>query len=396
MKVLSIGSDKKLFELGSAVYERIKEYGSLVEELHIINMVDAHLGFKEMRIGENVWIYPTNSRSKFFRPLDALRMGKKVLEEKRFIRGKSLITTQDIESGWVGMRLKKKFRAPLEVQLHTNPFSPYFTGFQNTVRKIFLKSILKSADAVRVVSEELKREVEKVIEANVHVLPIFVDRGRLERAPITFDLHKEFGWSFIILMVARLTEEKNVPLALEILNLVCQKFPNTGLVIVGSGPEEKNLKILVEKLQLQSSVAFVGWQEDLASYYKTANIFLQTSFFEGYGLALVEAGVSGLPVVTTNVGIAHELENKEDAYIYSEIDMPQTFAEGIVDLLEHNEKREFFKTNMLQSLKEKLISKNEYLSRLKGIWESIVNPESSQPKNILSEMVSLVGKNPDL
>ena len=78
LKVLMIGSDRKLFEEGSAVVERIKGYGALVEELHIIVFALKSLGFTDKRIAPNVWIYPTNSFSRWLYIYDAASLGKKI------------------------------------------------------------------------------------------------------------------------------------------------------------------------------------------------------------------------------------------------------------------------------------------------------------------------------
>ena len=106
----------------------------------------------------------------------------------------------------------------------------------------------------------------------------------------------------------------------------------------------------------------------MASFYKTANAFIQTSFYEGYGLALVEAGLSGLPVVTTPVGIATELENGKDAYIFPH-DRPDMFAAGIVDLIENNEKRENLRVNLKHTLDARLLSKEDYMAKIRDNWE---------------------------
>lgn len=368
LKILMIGSDRKLLEEGSAVSARIKEYGKLVEELHIVLLSNASHGLKEAKITENVWVYPTNSMASFLRPLDAVSLGKKIVFNNRFVRGKSLITAQDIESGWAGLRIKKKWRIPLEVQLHTDPFSPYFGGFQNKVRKFFAGSVLRGADSIRVVSEFLKSKVSSFTPVEINVLPIYIDKQSIENSRLTFDLHAQYGWRFILLTVGRLAPEKNLTLAINVLSLVKEKFPDTGLLIVGSGPEEGRLKSLVKKLKLQGSVEFAGWQTELASYYKTANVFIQTSLFEGYGLALVEAGLSGLPVVTTPVGIANELEHGREAYIYSP-DNAEDFASGVVDLLENNFKRENLKINLKRALDSKLLTKEEFLEEMKKNWQ---------------------------
>jgi len=371
LKVLMISSDRKILEEGSAVSERMKEYGALVEELHIVLLSDAQHGLKDKQLSKNVWVYPTNSLIHFLRPLSAARVGKRIIFDKKFVRGKSVITTDSIECGWAGMRIKKKWRIPLEVQLHTDPFSPYFSGFQNTVRKFFARTVLAKADSVRVVSGNIKSQITNhKLNSKVSVLPIYVDREKIENAKITFDLHARYPWHFILLAVSRLAPEKNLSLAINALAFIRERFPDTGLVIVGSGPEEKVLKLKVKSLKLDGAVEFVGWQDDLSSFYKTADAFIQTSLFEGYGLSLVEAGLSGLPVVTTSVGIALELEHNRDAYIYPP-SYPELLAQGITDLIENSQKRENIRTNLKRTLEHKLLSKADYMARIKENWEKI-------------------------
>ncbi|MDO8424091.1 MAG: glycosyltransferase [bacterium] len=369
LKILMISSDRNLLTPGSAVSERIKEYGSLVEELHIVLLCDNSHRLKETPLAKNIRVYPTNSFTSILRPIDAARLGKKIIFDKKFVRGKSLITAQDMESGWAGLKVKKKWRIPLEVQVHTDPFSPYFSGFQNMVRKFYARKILRNADTVRVVSQDLKSKISNLTKARVNVLPIYVDRSRVEDAGIVFDLHARYPWHFILLAVSRLSPEKNLGLAIQILARVRQRFPDTGLVIAGSGPDESVLKALVKKLHLEGFVEFAGWQKELASFYKTANMFIQTSFYEGYGLSLIEAGLSGLPIITTPVGIARELEHGKDAYIYP-VTSPELFAEGVIDLIENNFRRENLRMNMKKTLESKLISKDDYMAQIKYNWEN--------------------------
>src|SRR3989344_5333799 len=209
MKILNIGSDRKLFEDDSAVSKRIKEYAEMVEEYHVVVFALKSLGLKPKQLGKNVWIYPTNSWSRFLYPFDAARIGKKIVFDRKFVRGESVITTQDpFESGWAGLKVKKKWRLPLEVQVHTDPSSPYFSGFLNNIRKMIARTVLAKADSVR----------------DVKTLPIYVDKEKIENEPIKFDLHARYPWHFIILTVSRLFLAKNLGLALEILALVRQRI----------------------------------------------------------------------------------------------------------------------------------------------------------------------------
>ncbi|KND48434.1 MAG: poly(glycerol-phosphate) alpha-glucosyltransferase [Parcubacteria bacterium C7867-005] len=372
IKVLMISTDRNILAPGSAVSERMKEYGELVSELHIVLLSDSSHNLKNTELSKNIWVYPTNSFIKWFRSHDAERIGKKIIFDKKFVRGKSLITTQDpFECGIAGLKIKNKWRIPLEVQIHTNLFSPYFSGFLNSIRKRVARKVIKSAESIRVVSRQIGDEVVREYQSSgvVNVLPIYVDKDRILAGKVKLDLHGEYGFKTVLLSVSRLSPEKNITASIEVLRRVKEFAGDTGLVIVGSGPEEAKLKSLVKKLGLVSSVIFVGWQEDLTSYYKTADIFIQTSEFEGYGLSLVEAAISGLPIVTTPVGIATELSNGLNAYICPQND-PEYMFKAVYDLVADIEKRKAFASNTNQFIEANVFSKEEYLRRLISTWVS--------------------------
>ena len=66
MKVISIGTDRKIFEDGSFVRERQIEYGKLFEELHLIVFTPNNVKFQDQKLSPNVFIYPTKTRLRFF------------------------------------------------------------------------------------------------------------------------------------------------------------------------------------------------------------------------------------------------------------------------------------------------------------------------------------------
>lgn len=375
-----IGTDRNLFDPASAVSGRIKEYGALVAELHIIVFAKKSLGLKEVKLADNIWLYPTNSSSRWFYRGNATRLGKKIVFNNKFVRGLSLITAQDpFECGSVAYKISKGWRIPFELQLHTDPFSTHFSGFLNNIRKRIAQKILPKAANIRVVSEGVKKQLLSTmpdLSGRVEVLPIYVDINRFEEAKISFDLHARYGWKFVILMVCRLTEEKNIPQALKALQLLMTKYPDTGLVIVGSGPLEQTLIKLAKDIGIYRNISLVGWEKNLDSYYKTANIFLQTSLFEGYGMSFIEAGLSNLPIISTPVGVATEFEDGKELYLCP-INDPGYLASAIADLIENNQKRENLKINMKNALKSKLLSKDEYLKRLISNWEKTAKQSES-------------------
>ena len=361
-----IGSDRMTLTPGSAVSARLKEYAALVSELHVVLLSDVGHRLTNTKLAENLWVYPTNSISKFLRPIYAARIGKGLACD--------LITVQDpFECGWAGLKIKQALHVPLEVQLHTDPFSEKFGGFLNKMRKSIAKRVIVEADSLRVVSRSVAENLSKrfnIPAERINILPIYVDRARLDTGSEPFDLHEKYGWQFVMLSVARLTKEKNLTLALEVLQKSKLIFPNIGLVIVGAGPEESRLRALAKSLNLEKNIAFAGWQEDLTWYYRTANLFLQTSDFEGYGLALVEAGLAGLPVVTTSVGLANDLENGKDA-IVCPVGDAECLLRGAHGLIEDNAKRETMRMSLRDKLDATLLTKTDYLNRMVSAWLSL-------------------------
>lgn len=73
------------------------------------------------------------------------------------------------------------------------------------------------------------------------------------------------------------------------------------LVLAGDGPLRPKMEALATSLGTRERVHFLGRRPDVASLLKMADVYVQCSHFEGFGIAAVEAMASGLPVVATAV-----------------------------------------------------------------------------------------------
>ena len=96
MRVLMISTDAQIFNEGSAVRERMREYGNLVDELHIIVFTLESQRAEKEQLGK-VFLYPTNSFFKLKFISGAKKIGKRLLfqaQEKERLK-KWIITVQD-------------------------------------------------------------------------------------------------------------------------------------------------------------------------------------------------------------------------------------------------------------------------------------------------------------
>lgn len=375
VKVLSIGSDTKLFEKGSAVRARVAEYGKLFKEYYVVVFAKSGKGYKREQIADNVWIYPTHSFARVGYPVDGFIEANKIVEQKGLKPEDTVVTVQDpFESGIVGYFLKRWLGFPLHVQVHTDFLSPEFVrgSLLNRVRLKIAPRVLRAADAVKVVSERIKKSLIETYGTpaeKIAVLPIFVETSASANGGKAIDLHDRFGKKAVFLMASRLTEEKRVDVAIRVFAEVAKENENVALCIVGSGPKEKELRALAGTLGVSGHVFFEGWQNDLAPYYQGADAFVLTSAFEGYGMTLIEAATAGLPIVSTDVGVAPELFTGDAEELLCPVGDIECLGRAMRDLLSDESRRKFGES-MRKNATKFAILKEEYLARMKESIES--------------------------
>ena len=298
MRLLSFSTDWNVFDEQSAVARRQRMMASMLERMEVF----VPHGPKAI-----VHLAPNATMRGF-------GLGK-ILGAPRAILAALRLPQPDVVSAqdpfligltaWAAARLSG---AKLHVQIHTDVFSPAFAAHsaKNRTYTLLARFILRRADAVRVVSEHIKRSLEPLrLSVPVSVLPVFVDEGAISGAK-ALDRKKEYpDFQKIVLVVSRLESEKNIADAIQAFAHILKKQPGAGLIVVGDGSEAGMLKALAHELKLGDRAVFVGARNALP-FYRAADVLLVTSRYEGYGMAIIEALVSGCPVVSYDVGVARE------------------------------------------------------------------------------------------
>lgn len=293
MRVLTIGSDRKLFDEGSEVRRRAEAYAARFGELHIVVFSLRSHGLSALHHG-NLHIYPTNSFSRLLYVFDAARIARDIPGD--------VVTVQDpFESGLAGIFGKKG--RPLHVQLHTDMFSGKFARGRNRLRLLTAPFVFSRAARIRTLTQNLKQKIKENYHpsADISVLPIFIDTQKFRN--LSRKQHPRF--KIVLLWVGRFEEEKNPELALLSFARASKGRDDIGLIMLGNGSQEVRLKRLAGKLKIEEWVEFPGWQEP-ANYLQEASLLLVTSKYEGYGRQIIEAIASGVPVLSTDVGVARE------------------------------------------------------------------------------------------
>ncbi len=142
----------------------------------------------------------------------------------------------------------------------------------------------------------------------------------------------------LLVSVGHLVPKKGHDLAIRAI----AALPSAQLLIIGSGPEQKNLERLVSDLGLNTRVWFKPHlpQTELAAYYSAADALILASASEGWANVLLEALACGTPVVSTAVGGSPELVTAPEAGRLIHERAPQPLTQALKDLLSHPPRRE--------------------------------------------------------
>jgi glycosyltransferase involved in cell wall biosynthesis len=217
-----------------------------------------------------------------------------------------------------------------------------------------LRSNWKNVSQV-VVSELRRSELADLINISkdsIRVIPNGVDLNSFykfeERTTQLVEQLDLINADPLFLLPVRLTPRKNIEFALHILAELQKQYPNAMLLVTGpEGPHnptniiyKENLLKLRDSLKLQGSVHFLAETTSeflpdavIADFYRLADALLFPSLEEGFGIPIIEAAFSHIPVFCTDIPVLRELGGDDISY-FSPDESPDYAAKQIIKRLE--------------------------------------------------------------
>jgi len=199
------------------------------------------------------------------------------------------------------------------------------TGSLIGIRGVLKRIIIKGANKYIAYSTKAKEYLEYfgADSKDIHIGTNTVDVNFFNKSVSQYRNGKSFSEErkkfpkIMLLYVGQLVQRKGVKQVLKALNTFNDS--DIGFMVVGSGPEEENLKKFCNENNLKN-VFFEGFhqQNELPKYYALADIFILPSFEEVWGLVVNEALASGLYVLCSKyAGAAYDLINNENGVIFN-------------------------------------------------------------------------------
>jgi L-malate glycosyltransferase len=201
---------------------------------------------------------------------------------------------------------------PTTPKIHTEHWSGFLTGEWSKIpffKRVMLKVAMQSSAYKTAVSSLLYEKVDAIFpKIKGTVIPNVIEHcGNLAQA---FQ-----GGKLKILTVADLTEEvKNISGIIEICCLIEDDI-QLEWTIIGSGPDEDFLHALTEHSELKENrIKFVGRLSNdvVLNEIPKFHLMVNMSHYETFGMAICEGIASGVPVISTAVGVAPEIINPKN------------------------------------------------------------------------------------
>lgn len=224
--------------------------------------------------------------------------------------------------------------------------------------------------------ERVSRRADYKITPSLYLQDFFARQNiKLQYLPNSIDLLK-FPYSrdnlkpHSLLWVRAFDRIYNPDLAVKTLYEIKKRYPDATLTMVGPDKGLLNkTKLLIDELNLSSSVQITGPVQNqlLFKYYQTHEVYLNTTSYESFGVALIEAAACGLPIISTNVGEVPYLYKHGESIMLVDSVNPMEFSSSVDELFK------------MPSLAEKLsrnarkIAERFDWSNIKPQWEALLS-----------------------
>ncbi len=264
--------------------------------------------------------------------------------------------------------IRAAYRRNKKIVLHQHggDFKNYFENQISDKRRAYLKSILDMADVMLVLTPSWKEYFSGLTDSGkIRVFPnsIITEGDVASNYSAAHDRKK-------ILFLGRICRDKGVSELLEAVDEIHNTLGDVTLY-VGGVFEDPEYISEIEKRNLY--VKHIGWVKgkDKNKYLSECGIMAVPSYFEGFGMTVIEGMYSGLVVVASNVGgIPDILTDGENGVLVPPKDA-KTLGNSIMRVIEDDEFAERIKVNGYKSVKEKY-SCRASVERLVNIYNSLV------------------------
>lgn len=313
---------KIAFLSGQNSIHTIKWVNEMANRGHEVHLITMHPGGEALNQNVNLYILPFKSHLGYYLNFWHL---------KRLLRKiKPDLLNTHYASGYGTLARLANFHPNLLSVWGSDIFEfPY----ESNIKMKIIKKNLQAADRIASTSQIMKKQIENIYvpQQNITVTPFGVDCEQFR------PLNPEKDHNCITIGTVKSMDSRyGIKTLIEAFALVKRQYPGCiKLVLVGGGPQKKQLELLVRKLGIEKLVHFIGHvhHHTVPVYLNSFDIYVALSISESFGVAILEASACGLPVVVSDTGGLPEVVVDGKTGFVIPQNNPQKAANSILQLL---------------------------------------------------------------
>lgn len=198
------------------------------------------------------------------------------------------------QSNVLSILISKLSGWPVFIRLNTSP-KKYINNF---IKLFFFKFFYQLSDEIIVNSNEFKKDIKNFFKLDSYVIFNPYKKEKIKKNNF-LNLNKFKGLK--ILNIARLTDQKDHMSLLRAIKLIVDKEKiSVKLLIIGKGVNFRNLQNYIDDNKLKKNITLCGYKENAHNYMSQFDLFILSSKYEGLPNVLIEAQISGLPIISTD------------------------------------------------------------------------------------------------
>lgn len=299
-RILFITEDPEVAVDGSDAQLHFLQFAELFDEVHVMLIKEGKRQQQVERTAANVFFYQVAAPYWWLRRREVVNLVEQHLVFNKIPRPDIVVAMSPGEAGESARLCGRLLKRPWQVQVLYNPYDLVYLNKDTNNKKKTARAtrLLKKAVSIRTASETIKQEI--AVRAphveDITVLPQYYNLAAYKNGVATFDVHERYP-QYIFTMIAEgvLTADS----ALHDVFAAAQSIlrnPRVGLIVLGDGPARALFKEKVVLLGIEKNVVFIHNVEDIVSYYKTADLLIETSHDKESEERVLRAISSELPI----------------------------------------------------------------------------------------------------
>lgn len=235
-----------------------------------------------------------------------------------------------------------------------------------------LKKAYTSMDYIVNVSEDCRKSIQErfglvgdeqkknIVRYNVNLNTEIIQKSE-EDIGLIYNENK-----FLLCTSGRLCQQKGFERLINICNRLREQNLEFELWILGEGEERQNLEVAIDKYQLTDCVKLLGYQKNPYKYMAKSDLFVCSSFYEGFSTVVSEAVILGIPIVTTDCTGAKEILGDSEYGLVTDIDDDSLF-EGLKKMLKDKQLYQHYRDKVLE--RQTFFDMNKIVTEIEQLFE---------------------------